>query len=241
MLPTRDFTLQTLITANTIKCRFKFPREIQNMIITTLFKDLLLNFNYREAFVLAQIDRSILKMLYQLMYGPEQTNAYESLIKRISQTTALLEGLHDEYITTPNPDCLLTGQMLCIAPSLRYKAVMNIWDFYPEFDLMEITSITSSTQSFGEIHGNTALYDMIVKDGKEVSIKFHPIFILGLTDYTSCLISSPSTFTKTSSFKQFASILKSIYGKHTAVFWMVKPDTQKRNPFITSSDIFISL
>jgi len=220
---------------------FTFPLELTQRIIMDLFYTALFNFHYNEACKIAVTSRSVLNCVYMFMYGYERytTNITEKIL-RVSRTLKLLEVLHDDYLSVSNESEVTPSIMLCVEPSLRYNPVYYPWDCRTDFLLMTQTALPASTAVPGMMFGDTVFIT-----GKEdygvfdVDVMYHPVFLFGITDHSGTLLTSAKHFQRTDKFKYFSKLLAFIYGSRTGVFYMVKPEDQVRNPFITSSDEYI--
>jgi len=237
-----SFDEHELVGLNTVDYRFNFPRELVCMIVRELYRSLLLSFNFGEACIIAtSLDYETLKIVYRDIYGPIEDTTRKQMIHRLCRTFALLESLHDDYLTVPNICEMTPSIMLCVQPSLRYKPVYMPWEFDADFSLMEQTSVPANCIYTGRLMGDTVFVSGTEDAGIIDVTKFcHPIFMFGLTDHTGTLLTSTKHFERTDKFRYFSNLLENIYGHSTAVLYMVKPANQSRNPFITSSDIYIT-
>lgn len=220
---------------------FSFPLELTQRIIMDLFYIALFNFHYSEACNIAVTSKSVLNSVYLFMYGSERlaVTVAEKII-RVSRTLKLLETLHDDYLSVSNESEVTPSIMLCVEPSLRYKPVYYPWECRTDFLLMTQTTLPTPTTVPGTLFGDTVFIT-----GKEdygifdVDSMYHPVFLFGITDHTGTLLTSAKHFKRTDKFRYFSRLLTFIYGPRTAAFYMVKPEDQVRNPFITSSDEYI--
>lgn len=230
-----------LVPVNTRDLQFPLPRELIDQVVYSLFVNYLCSYNFRDAAALVPFNPWILKTVYEQIYGPAAELTLLQMLQRVSKTFCLLEGLHDDYLTCPNELDITPSVMLCIEPSLMHKPVFYPWEFRPEFALMEQTIFPATTVFPGALFGDTVLVSGAESDGIiDVTKFYHPVFMIGLQDYTSTLLTSEKHFERTDKFQKFSNLLVSIYGPTTGVFYMVKPADQSRNPFISSSDVYIT-
>lgn len=216
------------------------PRELVEIIIVELFTCMLTTFNFHLAFYVCQTDSKILKRIYSSIYGKADICRLD-MLERISKTMQLLEALHDDYITVPNESELAVNIMLCVQPSLRYKPMYNPWEFRTEFDLHIQSSVPATAIIHGTLFGDTVYISGNEEDGIIDVERFqHPVFCFGLSAYTGELIASQRTILRSRMFIHFKRLLVYIYGPNTGVYFMVKPTGQEMNPFITSSDAYVS-
>lgn len=224
---------------HTPSCFFDFPGELIMKVLQISFYDLLYSKNFEDAFDLLLISRMFLKQIYQQIYNFPNV-PITKMARHMHTSLFLIEQLYDGYLCAINDSKI---QRIAIRlESSRGGANIGPWDFFPEILLERHSRIVDrdgpanpylTGPYFGDI---VHVYGKSVDGIVEVEQMHHPVFTLILSTIEGVLIPDEGHFWRNRPFKRFTALLKTIFGKRTGVYFMVKPFGNENSPFVSQSD-----
>jgi hypothetical protein len=227
---------------------FDFPDPITYNILFRLFYIYLRTTRFEEAADLLVLNKTFAFAVYRQIYGKFEPKSVLTMIKRLSRTIQLVEAIHDEYLTERNYAFGLQPPYVAIRFERRstYTNPLAPWDFYPSIILEGHTAIGACHEGPMKSYYTGPYYgDLVQVVGEsihgvvEATQIHHPVFTFILGTMSQSLIPSETDFWHNRYFKKFSRLLRTVYGKHAGIYFMVNPTGVEESPFITQSDTFI--
>lgn len=232
--------------------KFNIPELIQTKILTTLFFSYLVDRDFSSAFLLTLTNKYYARHFHNLIYEPNVHHPI-ALSRRIGHTMAYCQSFDDNYITEIYySDCTnyvislmarsMTWQWPLVQPDIwELMSVAHIYDLNESqlqiFNL-DHTHMFNTGPYIGDIVWAKGAYKNTTLKTFETDKLQHPVFTFQICDVADTLMfteNHPIPF----SYHCFAKLLTYIYGPNTAVYFMVKPEQEYGNPFITYSNKLI--
>jgi hypothetical protein len=237
-----------LATRSTTDYSFDLPLELRIVIMKRMFTSLLISRNFELAFDLCCVSKDFAMIVYRQIYGRDSIDAMEGL-RRLVRTFYLIESIDDEYLSKENlEDFTRVGLKL----TSRYPSLANRirplvpWDHV--FQMIELVdgivddSGDLTTHTTGEYYGDIVWSFGNHEEGIfKVSTLMHPIICIMLVDHTGNLTSTEKKFRRCAHFHGFVKLLRYIYGNQAGIYFMVKDNNNMDNPFITHTELFITV
>lgn len=154
----------------------------------------------------------------------------------------LVETFYDEYLSGVNGNKI--SRTAIRLETCRTAKPVAPWDFFTEIQLERHSRIIdrdgpANPYLTGPYYGDIVnVYGKSVQGVVLADQMHHPVFTLILSTVDGTLIPDEGDFWHNRPFKRFARLLKTIFGKHTGVYFMVKPYGNEGSPFISQSDTY---
>lgn len=235
-----DFTTHTLLQPGP---RFytHLPPELLILILKYTFRIRVRTRNFGFAYQISTVSKTMCDLLYNNIYMRDKSTTVEKL-DRLSRTFRLIEEIYDDYLSSPNLDRVdRVAINLTRLPSMYRRKNMFPWSFRTEIECTELNTIGALNDIHcfpGEFHGDTVWIHGDEENGiYNAVVVHHPVLVFVLSDYTGSLI--PTKKDLNIYWSKFMRLLKACFGDNTGIYMMVMEDSERYNPFVTETDLFL--
>lgn len=222
---------------------YSLPEEITYNILFRLFYTYLRASLFSLAIDLLLLNKRFAFAVYRQIYGKYEPTRVVIMLSRLRSTILLVEAIYDDYLCEMNNELSDTPAIRLELKSIRTRPLAP-WDFYPEIVIEEHSRIVAKNgppqvyttgPNFGDlvhVYGDTT-------EGVTVCTQiYHPIFTIILSNMAQALLPNEFDFWHNRYFKHFSKLLRTVFGSHAGIYFMVNPENNDDNPFITQSDTF---
>jgi hypothetical protein len=223
---------------------FKMPLPVDLIytILKMVFYKRLRTKNFVFAFGTCLINRDMMKIIYREIYG-WATISIPEMGSRICKTLMLVDTIYEDFITDENVE-QCSKAAVSFMHSKGLLSMYHPWNFREEIQVNSLELETLNGRKIhsycGENFGDTVwVIGSLSKGIIDAAAFFAPVIPIIFTDYTGTLMLSRKKMRKTNTYRKFSELLVYIFGPMCKVLFMVKPDNQEHNPFVTDSDQFV--
>lgn len=239
-LELEDFTTHTILPQGP-EIKAHLPSELLIMILKYVFRIRVKTRNFGLAFQISTVSKSMCDLLYNNIYMRDKSTTLEKL-ERLGRTFNLIEEIYSDYLSSPNYDRTdRVALHLTRNPTMYRRKNMYPWCFKSEIECAELTTLGALNDIHcfpGEFHGDTIWVHGDENDGiYDADVIHHPVLVFVLSDYTGSLI--PTRKDLNIYWAKFLRLLKVCFGSSTGIYMMVMEDSERYNPFVETTDLFL--